>query len=282
MNSIEYPIFTNSNFDLIKSGLDNQKSLPTELPKGNELTELFQKYERLNINPLNVVRLVFLAKISGLDENTLSHFSPFRETEEAVFKLAKDRMQRASKWLRAGLIGTTVLTVTPFVGAVPSVSSWATKNPTNNLNLVIGFIAIAALVNVINFIATGTFPDLQTSSAAKASLKLEAASSTYSDLSHELKLMHEQGLSEAGTIAQALDVEKIKRRIVSSLVSAEYRAVADKLCNNLNKVRYSVLSNSVPGLEFSAKIRLEHFRRHELQHPRHANTSYFTNLDQVV
>lgn len=94
--------------------------------------------------------------------------------------------------------------------------------------------------------------------------------------------MHEQGLSEAGTIAQALDVEKIKRRIVSSLVSAEYRAVADKLCNNLNKVRYSVLSNSVPGLEFSAKIRLEHFRRHELQHPRHANTSYFTNLDQVV
>ncbi len=227
------------------------------------LQEVFTEYAQRGLNPVNIYKLAYLAKLSNalivedanLGERPIVQFSPFSEEAEKTFSVAKQNIVTASTWLKTGLVGTTLLALTPFVGAIPSIAKWASAKPENNLNLVIGFIAVAAFVNVINFLATGTLPARQTLSAEKAALQRQVMGSVFEELSYELRLLNKAGFTqEAGIIANSLDIEKLHKHMLFHLGSDEYKVEVDKWCDHLRLAKYEVLG--LPPLETdSAKVR---------------------------
>lgn len=227
------------NFSFLKQRLVETRTLPESVPEEEKAAIIFRRYEEKGLDPLNILRLTHLTKLSEDEEGT--KFSPFTKDQEEIFKKEKDRLSQASKWLRGGLIGTTVLTLTPFIGAVPFVSDWATSNPSNNLKLMIGLTGVSAGINVINFIATGTIPNVQTSSAEKARLGRVDVNSTLKELSCELKIMNDQSPEEAKIIAQNIKIEVIRNRMISAFPSKDYKVDVDEGVNALKKAQCRVL-----------------------------------------
>ena len=224
-------------FSLLRLSLE-EIALPEEIPATKKIRELLKEYEQKGLNPLNVLRLAHLTKVS---ESTQKTISPFTEKNKNIFKKENDRIQQASKWLTRGLVGTTILTCVPFLGIIPDVSNWATASPINNVRLLTAFLGIAAVVNVVNFIATGTIPNIQTSATEQARLARLDIKATMRDLSRELEIINKLGLTEAQIIAQALDVDEIAKCMLSSMPSNEYKIEIDECCYKLKIAQSKVL-----------------------------------------
>jgi hypothetical protein len=242
------------NFSSLKEMLAGIRTLPESVSTEEKTATFFREYEERGLDPLNVLRLAHLTKSSDDEQKTT--FSPFTEKQEKIFKEEKDRISQASTWLRRGLVGTTLLTLTPFVGAVPFVSDWAIQKPSNNLNLMIGLTGVSAGINIINFIATGTIPNVQTSSAEKARLGRVAVNATMKELSCELQIMSHQSPDEAKLIAQAIQIDVIRDRMMSAFPSEDYKVDVDEGVNKLRRAQCRVLGLQ-PSFKEPAKVRLQ-------------------------
>ena len=169
-----------------------------------ELRGLLQSQQFADIDVNSLIKLVSLTRLK-------EQKGPFFESSHQVFEMAQSRARTSRLWLRTGLMGTTLLSIMPFLAAIPQISDWAQEEPGNNLKLTIGIVCLAVVANIVNFIATGTFPSRQTDAAEKSHHYFLAERRAFEDACVGLIHMKRHHPQLANLIVEKLDVVDIER-----------------------------------------------------------------------
>ncbi len=183
-------------YEKILSVVENRTYLPT---KRDNL--------EISVDP-NIIKLVYLTLFSES-----SHFTrfPFSEDYCRAFDKAKQWKIISSRALSIGLIVSTILTAVPFLVAIPKVSAWAEQSSANNLKLIMGIVMVGVVANIINFIATGIFPNVYTTTIEDKGIYLDKMKNNYKKMAKALIKLSKEKQDLAVLIAQKIDVDKIKK-----------------------------------------------------------------------
>ncbi len=194
--------------------------------------------EKHSYSEIALLRLQYLA-------TRADDAQPFEAKACRIFEKARYRKMVARRMLIGGLVVTTVLTITPFIAAIPVVSSWAQQSTSNNLTVVMGIVAIAVVANLINFVATGTIPDCQTGSAEKRQLQLDSHERHYKNMKKRLLALQQEDPKQALSLAQALDMDKLRaamRPFFADFNRYYTNVIIEKMCRPLEEAKQIILA----------------------------------------
>lgn len=179
-------------------------------------------------------KLLYLTRFSRETE-----ICPFTNKQIALFIESAKIAKCTSRCLNGGIWATTLLSTAPvMVFGFPWVATWIKDSPTNTLHLALAAAAVTAVVNLYNFIATGTLPDRSAIANTARENQIEKTMRTYEDLGCRLIELSQENRPLALAIAEQLDVDQIKCRM-AAYISEEF---AEDHCSYLDHAKYYVLN----------------------------------------
>jgi hypothetical protein len=167
---------------------------------------------------------------------------PVTENQRTAFVAARKWTLINKHALRGGLAAGAVLACAPLVVAVPSVQEWQNSTPQHQSYMTAMVTIYAAVIGLINYVFTGTLPDLAAKAALAGEVKVEEAKTIYGTIAQSLFDIYEKDQPLARQIASQLHLPHIARAMEAAALEPD---VIEGLSSSLSHAKQAVLDGQV-------------------------------------
>lgn len=166
---------------------------------------------------------------------------PFTEEQAKIFLSAR-KWAIINGWsLKIGLAGCTALAVAPAILGIDSIQDWVTSNNHNSAMMFIAVTLYSGSIGMINYICTGTLPDLAAMAAIKAAQELVKAKSTYEEIACHLLDIYSKDKDRAQAIAREINLVAIEAAMKSYIAEND----ASEMCLLITHAKNAVMSDCI-------------------------------------
>lgn len=175
---------------------------------------------------------------------------PFTQEQAKIFLSAR-KWTTINRWsLKIGLGACTVLALAPAILGLPSIQNWETSNNNNAAMMFIVVTLYSGVLGMINYICTGTLPDLAAMASIEVTKKLVEVKTSFEEISCHLIDLYFLDQSLAREKANKINVVSIKA-VMKEYVGEE---IAHEMCVSLADAASAVLYDRIL-LDMSPSIR---------------------------
>ncbi len=170
-----------------------------------------------------------------------TRYVPFTEEQAKIFLSAR-KWAVINGWsLKIGLAGCTALAVAPAILGLPQIQDWVTSSTNNSATMFIAVTLYSGAIGMINYICTGTLPDLAAMASIKAAQELVKAKSTYEEIACHLLDIYSKDKDRAQAIAREINLVAIEAAMKSYIAEND----ASEMCLLITHAKNAVMSDCI-------------------------------------